>query len=60
VIAGDLVVFFIPASEVEVEMPSFRMTSFGHDGTYAPEVSGGDVSGADPTEPLILLETRLD
>jgi hypothetical protein len=60
VIAGDLVVFFIPASEVDVEMPSFRMTSFGHDGTYAPEVSGGDVSGADPTEPLIPLETRLD
>jgi hypothetical protein len=36
------------------------MTSFGHDGTYAPEVSGGDVSGADPTEPLIPLETRLE
>jgi hypothetical protein len=60
VIAGDMVVFFIPASEVEAAMPSFRMTSFGHDGTYAPEVSGGDVSGADPTEPLIPLETRLD
>lgn len=59
VIAGDLIIFFIPASEVAVEMPAFRITSFGHDGTYALEVSGGDVSGADPTEPLIQV-IRLD
>jgi len=52
VIAGDTVIFFIPASEVEVERPAFRMTAFGHDGTYNPETGGGDVTGDDPTQPL--------
>jgi len=28
------------------------VSAFVHDGTFAPEVSAGDVSGADPTEPL--------
>ena len=52
VIDGRLVVFFIPVSEFGVSRPDFRLTSFAHDGTYAPEASGGDVIGADPTEPL--------
>jgi len=52
VIAGDTVIFFIPASEVLVERPAYRMTSFGHDGTYNPETGGGDVTGDDPTQPL--------
>jgi hypothetical protein len=60
VIAGDSVVFFIPAGEVEAEMPAFRITSFGHDGTYAPDASAGDVSGANPTEPLTPVTLRLD
>jgi hypothetical protein len=60
VIAGDTIVFFIPAGEVDVEMPAFRITSFGHDGTYAPNASGGDVSGVNPTEPPIPLTLRLD
>ncbi|HEY70826.1 MAG TPA: hypothetical protein G4O08_09600 [Anaerolineae bacterium] len=60
VIAGDTIVFFIPAAEVDVEMPAFRITSFGHDGTFAHNASGGDVSGANPTEPLIPLTLRLD
>ena len=60
VIAGDTIVFFIPAAEVVVEMPAYRITSFGHDGTYAPNASGGDVSGANPTEPLTPMTLRLD
>jgi hypothetical protein len=52
VIDGDLVVFFIPVSEFDVSRPGYRLTAFAHDGTYAPEASGGDVIGADPTEPL--------
>ena len=60
VIVDDTIVFMIPASEVDVEMPAFRITSFGHDGTYAIEVSGGDVSGENPTEPLLPLTLRLD
>jgi hypothetical protein len=54
VIIGDVIGFFIPAEEYSVDSPGFRLTAFGHDGTYAPEVSCGDVTGADPTEPLIL------
>jgi len=55
VIDGRLVVFFIPVSEFAVSRPGFRATAFAHDGTYAPDVSAGDVSGADPTEPLLEL-----
>ena len=53
VILGDVIGFFIPAEEYSVESPGFRLTAFGHDGTYAPAVSSGDVTGADPTEPLV-------
>jgi hypothetical protein len=52
VIVENAVIFFIPASEVAVERPAFRMTAFGHDGTYAPEASGGDVTGDNPAQPL--------
>ncbi len=31
------------------------LTAFGHDGMFAPVASGGDVTGADPTEPLLEL-----
>jgi len=54
VIFEDVIVFFIPAEEFSVEQPGFRLTAFGHDGTYALEKSSGDVTGADPTENLIL------
>ncbi len=53
VIAENAVFFFIPASEVLVERPAYRITSFGHDGTFAPPASGGDVTGDDPTQPLL-------
>ena len=55
VIAGNVIVFFIPIDEFAVPRPAFRLTAFGHDGTFAPEASGGDVTGADPTEPLLEL-----
>jgi hypothetical protein len=34
-------------------IPAYRVRSFVHDGTYRANVSGGDVNGADPTEPVI-------
>ena len=55
VIDGNVIVFFIPVGEFGVPRPAFRLTTFGHDGTFAPEASGGDVTGADPTEPLLEL-----
>jgi hypothetical protein len=55
VIDGNVIVFFIPVDEFGVPRPDYRLTAFGHDGTYAPEASGGDVTGADPTEPLLEL-----
>lgn len=54
VIHGDVVVFFIPAEELGVDQPGYRLTAFGHDGTYALEQSSGDVTGADPTEALTI------
>ncbi len=59
VVMGDIVAFFIPASEFSVDSPGYRVTAFGHDGTYAPETSCGDVSGSDPTEPLLHFEGDL-
>ena len=55
VIYEDTIVFFIPADEFSVENPAFRMSAFGHDGSYGPDVSCGDVTGANPTEELLLL-----
>jgi len=52
VIMGDLVIFFIPAEEFSVERPGYRLTAFAHDGNYTPDLSSGDVTGADPTEAL--------
>lgn len=50
---GDTILWLIPAAEFSADLPAYRVTSFVHDGTFAPEVSGGDVSGLDPTEPPI-------
>ena len=52
VVMGDIVVFFIPASEIAVENPGYRITAFGQDISFDPDSNCGDVSGADPTEPL--------
>ena len=53
VIYEDVVVFFIPADEFAAEYPAYRMSAFGHDGSYQPDVSCGDVTGANPAEELI-------
>lgn len=55
VIDRNLIVFFIPVSEFEVARPGFRLTSFVSGGTFEAADSGGDVIGADPTEPLLQL-----
>ena len=52
VIEGDTIVFFIPASEFDIELPPYRLTSFGHDGAYSESDRGADITGVDPTEPL--------
>jgi hypothetical protein len=52
---GDTVTWFIPAVELPAVQPGYRVTAFGHDGAYSESDRGGDVSGADPTEPLTLL-----
>ena len=60
VIHGNTITWFIPASEFAAAVPLVRVTSFRHDGTFRPEVSAGDVSGADPTEaPVPVLPTEV-
>ncbi|MEJ2607437.1 MAG: C13 family peptidase [Anaerolineales bacterium] len=54
-ILGDLVIFLIPADEISVQQPGYRLTAFAHKGYYAPANSSGDVTGADPTEPLLIV-----
>ncbi|MEO0493285.1 MAG: hypothetical protein AAF081_07705 [Actinomycetota bacterium] len=56
VVAGENVVFFVPASEAGDG--AHRLTSFGHDGTFSPSDRGADVSGVDPTEPLTELDAQ--
>jgi len=60
VLAGDTIFWVIPASEFPSADPTYRVTSFVHDGTYRPEFSAGDVGGADPTEPLLPIEAVED
>jgi len=52
VIQGDTVIFFIPASEFGLDQPPYRMTAFGHDGSFSESDRGADVTGVDPTEAL--------
>ncbi|MDG2028817.1 MAG: hypothetical protein P8J50_17080 [Acidimicrobiales bacterium] len=56
-ISGSAITFIIPADELGDDLAaiSFRTSSFVHDGTFQPEVSGGDVIGANPTEPLLTI-----
>jgi hypothetical protein len=53
VIEGDTLVFFISGEEFPSTDPGYRLTAFGHDGFYSPSYRGGDVTGEDPTEPLL-------
>jgi hypothetical protein len=52
VIRGHAMVWFVPRSELPAPV-GVRTTAFRHDGTFAPEASGADVIGADPTESLV-------
>ena len=54
VVYGDTIFWFIPAVEVSVSDFGYRLTGFGHDGTFAPESSGGDLTGGAPVEPLTM------
>jgi hypothetical protein len=55
VIEGDTVTFHIPKDELPADSPTWRGTAFGHDGMYSPSDRGGDVTGDDPTGPLLPL-----
>ena len=48
--------FFVPLADLALPF-RFRMTAFAAgDSTYPQDDRGGDVPGADPTEPLLVLE----
>lgn len=49
VVADNSILWFIPRSELGAN-PTWRATSFRHDGSYAPELSAGDATGTNPTE----------
>ncbi len=53
VIVDDTIVWFIPADEFTAAELGVRVTSFRHDGSFQPAVSGADVTGPDPLAPLI-------
>ena len=53
VIRGNRVTFFVAASELPVSVPTYRLTSFGHDGAFTPATRGVDVIASDPTLSLL-------
>jgi hypothetical protein len=53
VINGNSVTWFVSMSEFDASNPRFRVHSFSHDGERTEASRAGDVSGADPSEPLI-------
>lgn len=57
VIGDNAIVWFVPRVELGAN-PSWRATSFRHDGSFDPSVSAGDVTGANPTEALLAIEPR--
>lgn len=59
IVAGDTITWLVPAQELPSQAPRYRVSVFGHDGSYSASDRGGDVSGADPTEPPIELPTEL-
>ena len=58
VVDGDTIICYIPRSELPGDAPGYRVTAFAHDGSYTESSRGGDVSGANPTEPLTPIEER--
>jgi len=57
VVDGPWMVWFFPTSEFAVYPAPFRVTAFAHDGFFSESSRGGDVMGADPTEPLTVPPT---
>jgi len=58
VITGNTVIFVIPTIEVSADA-KYRITAFRHDGSYRPEYSAGDVSGANPKEALSVSKVNI-
>ncbi|MEX0673584.1 MAG: hypothetical protein WD067_02355 [Gaiellaceae bacterium] len=54
VLDGETIGWLIPAAEM-ADPAGWRAATFRHDGSYQPDVSAGDVNGADPTAPLTAL-----
>ncbi len=52
VIEKDTLTWCIGWSELPASTVRYRVSSFGHDGSWSASDRGGDVSGDDPTEPL--------
>jgi hypothetical protein len=52
VLSGETITWLVPGSELMTPDPGWRATAFRHDGTFEPQASAGDVTGADPTQPL--------
>lgn len=55
-LSGSTLGFYIPIDELPGDQVGFRITTFGHDGAYSENDRGADVLGADPTEPLHVIE----
>ena len=51
IIEGDAITFYVSASELPAPT-GYRVTAFGHDGNFTVSSRSGDVSGANPTDPL--------
>lgn len=60
VIEGNTIVFFVSMEEFEASDPSARLTAFHHDGNFGEATRGADVSGADPTSRIVVLEEPID
>ncbi len=54
VVRGNTILWLAPGDELP-DGATFRTTSFRHDGSFAPAVSGADVIGGNPTEPLLAI-----
>ncbi|MEM9070882.1 MAG: hypothetical protein AAGE52_20400 [Myxococcota bacterium] len=53
VISNSVITWYIPTSEVDRPTPDYRLTAFAHDGRFSESDRGGDVTGGDPTAPLL-------
>ncbi|MEX1358520.1 MAG: hypothetical protein WD981_07850, partial [Gaiellaceae bacterium] len=55
VLDGETIVWLIPGAEM-ADPSGWRAAAFRHDGSYQPDVSAGDVNGANPMAPLTALD----